>query len=188
MLLADWIVVAVIAAAILLGLIAGFAGGLRFFTGGIFGVIISIVVCYFLYGVVANWTFVNDLLVKLLATITSGNNAFTDFLASIHVEVIILCVVMFVVVQIVRIIIVKVIAGIMEINNPVFKVINKLLGMVLMVAVAFMVGLIVFQIIYWIGGETAQQVSDALKNSVFKLDWLYENNPLRSMPDYFTFI
>ena len=185
MLLADWIAVAVLAVALLLGLIAGFAGGLRFFTGGIFGIIISIIVCYFLYGVVSDWSFVNDLLVKLKDSVSAGNNVFTDFLINIHFEVIVLCIVMFIVIQILRIIIVKIIAGVMEINNPVFKVINKLLGMALMVAVAFMLGLIVFQIIYWVGGESAQQVTDAFENSVLKLDWLYENNPLRSMEDYF---
>lgn len=185
MLLADWIAVAVLAVALLLGLIAGFAGGLRFFTGGIFGIIISIIVCYFLYGVVTDWTFVNDLLDKLVSSIAAGGNDFTQALVNMHIEVIILCIVMFIVVQILRIIIVKIIAGVMEINNPVFKVINKLLGMALMVAVAFMLGLIVFQIIYWVGGESAQQVTDAFENSVLKLDWLYENNPLRSMVDYF---
>ena len=186
MLLADWIAVAVLAVALLLGLIAGFAGGLKFFTGGIFGIIISIIVCYFLYGVVSDWAFVNDLLGKLSGSVASGGNAFTDFLVNIHFEAVLLCIIMFVVVQILRIIIVKIIAGVLEINNTALKVINKLLGMVLMVAVAFMVGLIAFQIIYWVGGESAQQVSDAFNGSVLKLDWLYENNPLRSMVHYFS--
>ena len=46
MILADWIAIAVVAAFILIGALVGFGKGLKFFTGGIFGIIISILVCY----------------------------------------------------------------------------------------------------------------------------------------------
>lgn len=185
MILADWIAIGIVVLFAVLGLIAGFSGGLKFFTGGIFGVIISVVVCCFFYGFVVQWEFVNDLLTKLTDAVAAANNAFCDILIKIYIEKIVLFVVMFIIAQIVRIILVKILAGIAEINNPVFKAINKLLGLALMLAVAAMLGLIAFQIIYWIGGSTSTQVADALDGSFFKLDWLYENNPLRTMVDYF---
>ena len=49
------------------------------------------------------------------------------------------------------------------------------------VAVLAALVLIVFQIIAWIGGETAQNFANQLKDSVFGLDWLFENNPLNSI-------
>lgn len=179
MLLADWIMLGVIAVVIILGLVAGFSGGLRFFTGGIFGVIISIIVTYFLLGVVNSWQFVQDLLAKLNDAMGLSEQACAV------IDQIILAVLLFVLVQILRIIIVKLIAGLFEIDNAFFKVINKILGIVVMAAVAAGIGLLVFQIIYWVGGETADAVSQALDGSFFRLDWVYQHNPLRSLPDIF---
>ncbi|MGN0814370.1 MAG: hypothetical protein ACI4MH_03970 [Candidatus Coproplasma sp.] len=186
MIMADWIAIGIVVVFLLLGLVAGFSGGLKFFTGGVFGVIISVVVCYFLYGIVLDWPFVNDLMTNLINSIQSAGNGFCDFLVTIHIETIALCIVMFVVVQIVRVIIVKILAGIAEIDNIVFKVINKSLGVVLFLAVAAMIGLIVFQVINWVGGETAANVGTALEGSLFKLDWLYANNPLNTMIEFFS--
>ena len=72
MLLADWIMLGVIAVVIVLGLVAGFSGGLKFFTSGIFGVIISLAVTYFLLGIVNSWQFVQDLLAKLNEAMNIG--------------------------------------------------------------------------------------------------------------------
>lgn len=180
MLLADWIMLGVIAVVIILGLVAGFSGGLKFFTGGIFGIIISVIVTYFLLGVVNSWGFVNDLMDKLNGAMGLGEGI------SNAIDQIIIAVVLFIVVQILRIIIVKILAGLFEINNVFFKVINRILGIAVMSAVAVIVGLLVFQIIYWVGGNTASSVTSALDGSVFGLDWLYANNPLRSLPDIFS--
>ena len=65
MLLADYIMLGVIAVVVILGLVVGFSGGLKFFTSGIFGIVISVVVTYFLLGIVNSWQFVQDLLSKL---------------------------------------------------------------------------------------------------------------------------
>lgn len=186
MILADWIAIGVVLVFALIGLIAGFSGGLKFFTSGIFGVIISVVVCFFLYGIVASWPFVNDLVNMLTDAVQAANNAFCDFLVKIQIGQIVLCVVMFIVVQIVRVIIVSILAGIVGIEQPFFKFINKVLGVVLFIAVAVMLGLIALQICYWIGGNTATDVGNALKDSTLGLGWVYENNPLRFIVDMFT--
>lgn len=180
MILADWIMLGVIAVVIILGLVVGFSGGLKFFTGGIFGVIISVVVTYFLWGIVNSWQFVQDLFVKLNSAMQLSETASTV------IDQIILAVIIFVVVQILRIIIVKLIAGLFEIDNAFFKVINRVLGIVVMAAVAAILGLLAFQIIYWVGGQTANDVASSLDGSVFGLDWIYANNPLRIFVDTLT--
>ncbi|MGN0818542.1 MAG: hypothetical protein ACI4L9_06190, partial [Candidatus Coproplasma sp.] len=63
--------------------------------------------------------------------------------------------------------------------------INRFLGVAFMLVVVVMLGFIAFQIIYWIGGNTVTEVTDALNGSLFKLDWLYENNPLRAFAEIF---
>ena len=57
MILADWIVIALIAFFCLLGILFGFGKGLKFFTQGIFGVFIAVIVCYTLGGVIYNLSF-----------------------------------------------------------------------------------------------------------------------------------
>lgn len=182
---ADWIVLGIFAVFAIIGIVIGFGKSLKFFTSGVFGVIISLFVCYFAYGVVFNWTFVQDLLNKLIESISAAQNGFCDFLLKIHIEIIVLCVSMFIIVQLLRIIIVAIIKNIVEIDNVVFKVINKVLGMVFMMAIIGILGLIALQIIYYVGGQTADQVREAFNGSVFKLDWLFENNPLNIIYDYF---
>ncbi len=181
MILADWIVLgaAVLFAAI--GLFVGFGGTLKFFTGGIFGVIISIVVCYFLYGIVIGWEFVQALMDKLVSVLAEADNTFCDILIRIKIEHIVLCLAMFVIVQVARVIVVLVIKNIAEIKNPVIKVLNKALGLVFMTALVFALLLIVFQIVAWIGGGTADNFMEALSGSGLKLDWLFLNNPMKPM-------
>lgn len=181
MVLADWIVLAAVVLFALIGLFVGFGGTLKFFTGGIFGVIISVVVCYFLYGVVIGWEFVQALMDKLVEAVAAGNNVFCDFLLKIKIEHIVLCLAMFILVQIARVIVVLVIKNVAEIKNPVMKVLNKALGLVFMTALALALILIVFQIVAWIGGGTAESFLEALNGSGLKLDWLFINNPMKPM-------
>ena len=73
MILADWIAIAVVAAFILIGALVGFGKGLKFFTGGIFGIIISILVCYLVGGLVLEIPFVHDILEKFIQALTDKN-------------------------------------------------------------------------------------------------------------------
>ena len=45
MVLADWIAIGIVVVFIALGALIGFGSGLKFFTSGIFGIIIGVVVC-----------------------------------------------------------------------------------------------------------------------------------------------
>lgn len=178
MITADWIALGIVVVAAALGLLLGFGKCLKAFTGGIVGFIISLVVVYFLFGVVGNWQFVKDLLAKLHETMENANNGFLDFLMKIGIEKIILAVATFIVVQLARILLVSLIKRIVEIDNRVMRLINKFLGMVFMLAIVTMVTLLVFHFVSWIGGSTAQSLKDYLTGSVFRLDRVYGNNPL----------
>lgn len=175
----DWIAIGVVLAAALLGLLFGFGKLLKFFTGGIIGIIISVVVTYFCFGVVSSWGFTRDVMAKLLESMQNANSAFLNFLIKIGIEKIILGIAIFIIVQILRIIIVRVIKSVVEIDNPVVKTVNRLFGIVLMLAVAIMVWLLVFHIIQLVGGQSAANVRANIDGSVFKLDWVYDHNPLK---------
>ncbi len=180
MLTADIIVLAGSVLFALVGLIVGFGKGLKFFTSGIFGIIISVFVCYVIFGFVLNWGFVSDLLGKFNDWLRENGSVGT-FFADIHTDKIVLAVALFVVVQIIRIIIVKIIKGIVEINMLGFKIVNRILGVAFMFAVALAILLVVFQIVAWVGGDTAADFAAKLDGSVFRLDDLFANNPLNSV-------
>lgn len=175
----DWVAIGVVLGALVIGSLLGFGKLLKIFTGGIVGVIISIVVTYFCIGVVASWGFVQDIMLKLHEAMVSANNGVVDFLIKIGIEKIILAVALFIIIQIIRVIIVNIIKGVMEADNVVLKTINRLFGAVFMLAVACMVSLLVFHIIQLIGGGTAESFKIKISGSVFKLDWVYAHNPLR---------
>lgn len=176
MLIADWIVIILIALFCLLGLGLGFGRGLKFFTKGIFGVFIAIFVCYCVGGLILNIGFVNELVTNLHTTFENGNGFF-KFLASIRFEIVVYYVSLFIVVLFIRFIIIKIIVSVVEVNNVFMKIINKTLGVIFFAAVLVLLVLLVFQIIYAIGGPTAENFLAYIKGSFFKLDYIYENNP-----------
>ena len=182
---ADLVAVGVIAVFALLGVLVGFGKGLRFFTKGIFGVIISIFVCYCIGGFIMELPFVQQLLAKFAELWADKGGVFFDFIRKIRVEVIVYYIVLFIIVQIIRIIIVAILKHVAEAKVIFMKVINRILGAVLFVAMGVLLSLLVFQIIYWIGGETAAKFDEMLGGSLFGLDKLFENNPLKYLVDYF---
>lgn len=181
---ADLVAVGVVAGFALLGVLVGFGRGLRFFTKGIFGVIISIFVCYCIGGFVMQLPFVQELLTKFAALWADKEGFFFDVLRKIRVEIIVYYIALFIVVQIIRIIIVAILKHVAEAKVLVMKVINRILGAILFVAMGVLLSLIVFQVMYWIGGDTAQQFDEMLGGSLFGLDKLFENNPLKYLVDY----
>lgn len=180
MLTIDWIVLAILAVSAILGMFFGFGKLLKFFTGGIVGFIISIVVVYFFTGIVSSWDFVKELMGKLHAVMVEADNGCVDFLMDIGIEKIILYAAIFIVAQIIRIIIVNIIKGIVEIDNPLMKAINKFFGLVFMLAAVCALTLIVFQIVHAIGGETAENFRQNITGT-FRLEWVYDNNPLNAL-------
>lgn len=179
MILADWIILALLLVFALLGMLLGFGKGLKIFTGGIFGIAISIFVCYAVGGLIINIGFIQQALISMRTALAEKDNGFCNFLLTIHIDIIVYYVALFIIVQILRIIIVRIIASVAEINNIVLIIFNKTLGVILFVGVLTLVTLFVFQIIYAIsGGVESSFYTSTLSGSKIKLDWLYANNPL----------
>ena len=182
MVAADWIAIVAVLVIGALGALLGFGKSLKFFTDGIFGIIISVIVCYCIGGLILDLKFVQEILNKFTGALTD-KNGFCNFLLKIHIDIIVYYIVLFIIVQLARILIVFILKNIIESNNKVSKTINRVLGAIFLLTVAALLALLVFQIIYWIGGSTASGVRLKLEGSFFKLDKLFENNPLLSLPD-----
>ena len=180
MLTADTVVLIAGAACIILGAAMGFGKGLKLLAGGVFGKIISVVVCYFLFGVVLNWEVVQDLMLKLTTALSENGSWICNILLSIRIDLIAFAVTLFIVVQMLRRLVVAIIGGVMEIKNKVISVINRVLGIALFLAFAAVVLLVIFQIIAWASGVDGA-FYQGLQGSAFGLDKLFVNNPLNSI-------
>lgn len=180
MILADIVALAAGLICLVVGSAIGFGKGLKFLTGGIFGKIISVVVCYFLFGIVLNWGFVQALMLKLTTALSENGSWICNVLLTIRIDLIVFAAVLFVAVQILRRIVVAIIGGIMGINNKVISVINRILGVVLFAVFVAIVALIVFQIIAWVSGTDGAFYQN-LQGSAFGLDKIFRDNPLNSV-------
>lgn len=166
---AATLIVAIVLAG--LGLAVGFGRTLKFFTRGIFGFIISVFVCATFGGMIQGIPAVQNWL-------TSLNQSMGGFLQTIHLETIVFYVVFFLVVQVVRILAVKLIAGLFSADFLPVRIINRLLGMVLMVAAVFLLLLLVFAVFRALQDTSfVQNILDSL-NGTF-LGKIYENNPVK---------
>ena len=176
MLLADWIAIVVIALFCLIGIIVGFARGLRFFTKGFVGIIIIIIVVYLVGNPIYKITFVQEILGKLNTALT-GKNSFCDILVTMRIDLIVYYLVLFIAVLIIKVIFVKIVLAIAEIESVVIKFIDKIFGVIFFAALMVLFVLVAFWIINLIGGSTAETVVSYISGSKLKLDWFYENNP-----------
>ena len=139
----DIVTIAVPVIMAIIGLIAGFGKSLKRFTGGIFGIIISIFVCVAVGGMILGIKPVGELVASLNETLAAK----AAFLGKIHAGLIVYYIVLFLVVQILRIIAVKVICGIFEAKNAVMKTINRILGFIFVPAVTILFVLLVFSVV-----------------------------------------
>lgn len=180
MITADVILLVALLLCIVLGSFMGFGKGLRLFTGGVFGRIISVVICYFIFGIVLSWGFVQDLLLKFTTMLVEQDSWICNLLLKIRIDMIVFALVLFIVVQILRHIVVHIVSGVFEIDNKGVRVVNKILGVVLFLVFAVIFMLIVFQIIAWISG-TDGGFYESLQGSAFGLDKIFTDNPLNSV-------
>lgn len=174
MISADWIAIAVVLGCFALGALIGFGNGVKFFSSGIFGVIISIVVCALVGTVFMEAGFIGDLMLKF-RSLWEGKGGFYSVLETIHVELIVYYLVLFLIVWLLRFIVVKIISAVAKSENGFIKVINRLLGAVFFVAIGVLICLLAFKIIGWVGGDTAVSLYDSLHGSAFGLDRLFDH-------------
>ena len=161
-----------------LGLAFGFARTLRFFTKGIFGFVISVFLCATLGGMIAGIPAVGRLISRLHASLSDA----WSFLGKIHLEKVIYYLLLFIALQILRMIVVRLIGGIFSADNAVMRFLNRILGMVLMTAAVFLLLLLVFGIFRIFEDTSFVQDFIAETEGAF-LGKLYEINPVRFVAD-----
>ena len=168
--------VTLIAAIILagLGLALGFGRTLKFFTKGIFGFILSIFICASFGGMIAG--------IPAVAVWIGGLNEKLgeawNFLGTIHLATVIYYVVLFLAVQLLRILVVKLIAGLFSADVLPVRIVNRVLGAALMVAAVLLLLLLAFAIVA-IFGETQGVIDFVSKLDGTFLGTLYANNPIK---------
>lgn len=155
------------------GILLGFGRSLRLFTKGLFGMIISVFVVLTFGGMIKGIDAVGELIAK-------GDAYFKgvwSFLGYLHLGNVIYYVVLFFVVQLLRVIAVRLIGGVFEMDNAVMRILNRILGAVFTVAAVLLLLLLVFAVFKHF--ETSEFMVDFLakiKNSF--LYTLYTHNPV----------
>lgn len=165
----DAVTLIVAIALAILGFSVGFGKVLRFFTKGVFGVILSVFLCATFGGMIQGIEIVGEWLEDLNAWLGSA----WSFLETIHLATVIYYVLLFCVIQVLRILIVKFIVAIFESELLVVRILNKILGAVLLVAVVFLLTLLVLACIQLFGGDLSSSLDGTF------LGILYENNPVK---------
>jgi hypothetical protein len=176
----DVIILGVLLLALLLGVLLGFGKTLTFATGGIVGKVIATYFCYVLYSVVLNLPFVQNFIAIFVEYLASQENLFFNILLLLRVELWLFGVLLFVVVQLIRMLIVRIIRGVFEIDTPVMKFINRLGGAIFMLAIVVSLLLVVGQILAWTTGVYGP-VYQYLEGSFIKLDYIFVHNPLNGI-------
>lgn len=188
-LIADWVALGVAVSFAIIGLLVGCGKGLKFLTSGILGSAIILAVTMLLYGVVVEIPIVQEWLGIATGWLEGLNNPIINFLLSINLDTILVYAVLYLLVWLAKLIIVAILKAILEIDNGFFRVLNKLLGLVLFVAFAALIVLIVFAVADLVGGTFTDFFvgeNGCLNGSLFKLDRVYQNNPLNSIIASFT--
>lgn len=180
MITADVIVLISFLTCIVVGSAFGFGRWLKWLTGGIVGKIISVIICYFIFGIVLDWSFVRELMLKFTTTLQEDGSWICKVLLAIRIDMIVFAAVLFVAVQLLRKLAVRLISGVMQINNKAISVLNRILGAVLLTVFVAIVVLIVFQLIAWVSG-TDGEFYLTLQGSAFGLDKIFTDNPLNSV-------
>ena len=134
-----------------LGIFVGFGRTLEFFTKGIFGFIISVLFCAAFGGLIAGIGPVAEGINWLNAKLGEA----WEFLATIHLATVIYYVILFVAVQLLRLLIVKCISHLFSLDVLPMRILNGALGAVLIVAAVFLLLLLVFAIVSVFGDNAA---------------------------------
>lgn len=181
MITADIVVLSSFGICSLMGLILGFGKGLKIFTSGIFGILISLFLCYCFGGMILNLSFVQDLLHDFSSLWEGKEGAFYTFLENSRMELVLYYIVLFFIAQVLRVLLVKLIQGFVEADVMAVKILNRSLGLVLFVLIFIFVLLLVFQVISLISSDTERNFLSNLSGSIFRLEDIYHNNPLNGL-------
>ncbi len=165
--------IVVLILALIVGLARGFGKSLKTFTKGIFGIIISIFVCISFGGMISNIDFVGNFIAQINQSITDASTLLGNLKLGIWVYYIVL----FFIIQILRVLVVKVLVDLFEKDNAVMKFINKFLGAAFSPAAVCMFLLLVLAVF-----KVFEDLS-FVQNILAKIDGsfilkVYQNNPI----------
>lgn len=175
---ADWIAIGVIIVSIFLGALLGFGKLLAFLTNKVFGKVTAVFVCYTFGGMFMSIGFVQEFLVWVASLWSTQDNFFCNFITKLHPEVLIYYIVLFVAVYWILKLLALLAKAVLEIKVKPLKIINKVGGALLLTFTAVLIWLVVFQVIFWVGGSTSADFLQSLQHSLFALDKLFLYNPL----------
>lgn len=164
-----------------LGAALGFGRCLKILNKGITGRIITLVITYFLFGIIISMDRTKSTQASFIEYLKSKNNSFCDFLVTIRIEIILTGVCVFIAVMLVQLLVVNVLAGILESKTKGVRLLNSMLGVLLGVAEFIALAIIVLEIAYLVGGGEEGVMAENLKGSFFGLDNVYLNNPLSAI-------
>jgi len=122
----------------LLGAMLGFGKSLKFGTKGVFGIILSVVLCVLFGGALLATDGVGEF-------VASGNDFFRGvwgFFGVIHLATVLYFIALFFVFQLLRIIVVLIVKHMAEIDSKGIKVINKIFGAIFLAGFVFMLCLL----------------------------------------------
>ncbi|MCI6734365.1 MAG: hypothetical protein PUI31_00760 [Clostridia bacterium] len=145
------------------------------------GKIITLVITYFLLGIVIGMDQTKQAQANFIEFLKSKNNGLCNFLITIRIETILTAVIVFIAVMILQLIVVNVLAGLLSIDGAGAKFFNSILGVLLGVAECAALVLIVLEAMYIFGGGAESVNLESLKGSFFGLDTIYLNNPLSAI-------
>lgn len=181
MIAADYIAIGAACLFAVFGAVLGFGRCLRILNKGITGKVITLVVTYFIFGIVITMDQTKAAQAKFVEFLQSKDNAFCNFLVTIRAETILTGIIVFVAVMILQLIVVNVIAGILSADGKGVKLFNSILGVALGVAECIALALIVLEVLYLVGGGADGNMVETLKGSFFSLDKIYLDNPLSAI-------
>ncbi len=176
------IFIAIFIITFLLGFFGGFGKVLTFASKGLLGTIVSIIICYNIFGLVSSIGFINQLLTSFRDLLIANPNFFTKVLLIIRIDMIALAVALYFIIKLLIWLLAKLIESIMEADNIVVKIINKVLGVIGAWALTLMAIFLIFQILSIIPIVNSA-VEGALSTTFLRLDVLYNINPLNAIID-----
>lgn len=178
-LVSIWIVLAAAA----FGFLAGGGRVLRWTVNGWIGKVLAVVVTYFLLGFVMNLGISRRITARFVDALTAKGNWICKLLLIVRIDVILWAVLLFFAVWLLQKALAAAVDSLLD-QEGARRWINRVLGLLLTLALLFVHALLLFQIVFWFTG-TDGSLYHYLQGSFMRLDRLYENNPLNGLIDSF---
>jgi hypothetical protein len=183
----DVIALIALVVAALVGYFFGFGRTLKWFTGGIVGIVIAVVACIMLGGIFQNIGFVQNFILNINDRAAGvwggfGQNFLRHFAGQLAFYAI-----MFLVVMLIKIILVRVVKKLMQSENGAMKILNKVLGVVFMAGFVSALILVILAGIKTLGvaDEYGLYTADTFFNGLINnlgdgvLRTVFDNNPIK---------